>query len=125
MNTVTLGRIDDILDGDARGFDPGRTGRDVLFVVRRGAQLYGWLDRCPHEGATPLPYRRHAYLNKAGTRIVCYAHGAQFDVRTGECVIGPCLGQSLTPVSLATGDDGRIFADLGALHAPPNLTSTP
>jgi nitrite reductase/ring-hydroxylating ferredoxin subunit len=107
--TITLGRIEDIPDGASRGFDPAHSGRDTLFVVRRGTALHGWLDRCPHEGATPMPYRRHAYLNKAGTRIVCYAHGAQFEIDTGRCVVGPCLGDSLTPVPIELTDDGRVL----------------
>lgn len=105
-----LCHIDDIPDGGARGFDPGATGRDTMFVVRQGRVLHGWMDRCPHEGTTPMPYRRHAYLNKAGTRIVCGAHGAQFEVDTGRCVLGPCLGEALTPVPLELRPDGQVRA---------------
>lgn len=107
---VTLGRLDDIPDGGARGFDPEGSGRDTMFIVRQGKALHGWLDRCPHEGVTPLPYRRHAYLNKAATRIMCYAHGAQFEIDSGLCVGGPCLGRSLTPVPLQVLADGRMLA---------------
>lgn len=112
---VTLGRIDDIPDGGARGFDPGRTGRDTLFVVRRGAALHGWQDRCPHEVVTPLPYRRHAYLDAAGTCIVCCAHGARFDIASGECLAGPCKGQALTPVTLSVDAQGLLHARLPAV----------
>jgi nitrite reductase/ring-hydroxylating ferredoxin subunit len=108
-HSTTLCRIGDLPDGGARGFDPGGVGRDTVFVVRRGEVLYGWLDRCPHEGDTPLPYRRHAYLDAKGTRIVCFAHGAQFDIATGECLIGPCVGQALTPVPLEIEEDGRVL----------------
>lgn len=111
-NLVGLGWLDEIPDGEARGYDPAGTGRDTLFVVRLGSMLHAWRDRCPHEGATPMPYRRHKYLNAARTRIVCYAHGAQFDIATGRCLLGPCLGQALTRVPLSLGDDGEIRADL-------------
>jgi nitrite reductase/ring-hydroxylating ferredoxin subunit len=113
---VTLGRIADLPDGQARGFDPGRTGRDTLFVVRRGDALHGWLDRCPHEIVTPLPYRRHAYLDAAGARIVCSAHGAQFDVVSGECLAGPCLGEFLTPVPIGVSP-GELRAQIAARTA--------
>ena len=123
---VTLGRIDAIPDGQARGFDPGGTGRDTLFVVRRGAALHGWLDRCPHEVVTPLPYRRHAYLNAAGDRIVCSAHGAQFDIASGECLAGPCRGEFLTPVPLTATAHGELRAQLPAdLLAPVLPLSQP
>lgn len=110
---VPLGQLDDIPDGGARGFDPARTGRDTLFVVRQGERVYGWHDRCPHEEVTPLPYRRHAYLNARGTRIVCFAHGAQFDIATGECLAGPCLGQGLWKVALELTANGELLAHLG------------
>jgi len=125
MNTLmTLGRIDDIPDGGARGFDPGGTGRDTLFVVRRGTALHGWQDRCPHEGATPLPYRRHAYLNANGTRIVCFAHGAQFDIASGECLIGPCKGDALTKVPLTVTGNGELHAVLPCAPAASMSGST-
>lgn len=109
---ITLGRIDDIPDGEACGFDPARTGRDTLFVVRQGDALYGWLDRCPHEVVTPLPYQRHKYLNASRTRIVCFAHGAQFDIASGQCLLGPCCGESLTKVPLTITDGGELLATL-------------
>jgi nitrite reductase/ring-hydroxylating ferredoxin subunit len=109
---ITLGHIDDIPDGESRGFDPLGAGRDTLFVVRQGERLHGWHDRCPHEGVTPLPYRRHAYLNKKRTRIVCYAHGAQFEIDSGLCVLGPCVGERLTPVPLAIAHDGAVTCEM-------------
>ena len=109
---VNLGRLDEIPDGEARGYDPAGNGRDTLFVVRLGSVLHGWRDGCPHEVVTPLPYRRHKYLNAARTRIVCHAHGAQFDIATGECLRGPCLGQALTRVPLNVDGNGEILADV-------------
>jgi nitrite reductase/ring-hydroxylating ferredoxin subunit len=109
---VPLCHADDLPDRSARGFDPGMTGRDTLFVVRLGDTLHGWHDRCPHEGATPLPYRRHAYLNKAATRIVCFAHGAQFDIGSGQCLVGPCIGQALAKVPLTISADGLLMAEV-------------
>jgi len=122
---VTLGRIDDIPDGGARGFDPAHTGRDTVFVVRRGGSLHGWRDRCPHEVVTPLPYRRHAYLNATGTRIVCFAHGAQFDIASGECLIGPCKGAALTKVPLVVAENGELHAVLPCAAALSISGSTP
>ncbi|MHA4871869.1 Rieske (2Fe-2S) protein [Duganella sp. PWIR1] len=105
---VILCHVDDIADGAARGFDPEGTGHDTLFAVRRGDNIYGWYDRCPHEGDTPLPYKRHAYLNKAATRIVCYAHGAQFDIASGAGLAGPCLGLALSRAPLAVDANGYV-----------------
>lgn len=105
-----LCHLDDVPDGDARGFDPQACGQDSVLVVRQGSHLHGYLDICPHYGDTPLPWRRHAYLNGARDKIVCAAHGALFDIATGACVSGPCLGQSLTPVRLQVEADGAVYA---------------
>ncbi|MDD2610229.1 MAG: Rieske 2Fe-2S domain-containing protein [Giesbergeria sp.] len=110
QRSILLCHLHDIPDGSARGFDPGGVGRDTVFVVRRGDCVHGWYDQCPHEGLTPLPYRRHHYLNKAGNRIVCFAHGALFEIDSGQCVRGPCLGQALRSLPLTLLKDGRIMA---------------
>ena len=100
--------IEDLPHGAARGFDPCNAAEDPLFVVRHGDALYAYRDRCPHEG-TRLPWRRHGYLNRDGSRIVCYAHGAEFDIASGRCLLGPCLGQSLDPVKLEITERGEIY----------------
>lgn len=98
-----------IPEGGARGFDPEATGSDTMFVVRKYGRLYGWRDACPHYGGTPMAWRKDAYVNADGTRIVCAAHGAQFDMRTGACTLGPCLGQSLDRIELAVTQDNDIY----------------
>jgi nitrite reductase/ring-hydroxylating ferredoxin subunit len=105
---VFLCRLDDLADGASRGFDPGRTGQDTVLLVRRGATIHGWRDACPHHGGTPMAWRKDAYLNAARDRIVCAAHGAQFDIETGVCTLGPCLGQRLQPVELTVTAAGNI-----------------
>ncbi|PQP00289.1 (2Fe-2S)-binding protein [Massilia phosphatilytica] len=105
---VILCRLDDLPDGASRGFDPGRTGQDTVLLVRRGATIHGWRDACPHHGGTPMAWRKDEYLNAARDRIVCAAHGAQFDIETGVCTLGPCLGQRLEPVELTVTAVGSI-----------------
>jgi nitrite reductase/ring-hydroxylating ferredoxin subunit len=104
---MRLCHISELPDGESRGFDPQRTGQHTLFVVRQGTQLHGWANACPHHG-TPMAWRAHEYLNAARDRIVCAAHGAQFEIDSGRCTLGPCLGQNLMPVSLAVHDDGDV-----------------
>lgn len=110
MDQVTLCRIDSLPDGGARGFDPLGRGHDTVFVVRRGGALHAYLDLCPHYGDTRLPWRKDAYLDAAGEAIVCAAHGARFDIATGHCLLGPCLGRSLTPVPLGLNSNGEVTA---------------
>jgi nitrite reductase/ring-hydroxylating ferredoxin subunit len=117
---MRLCHLDDLPDGDSRGFDPHATGRDTIVVVRQGSALHAWANACPHHG-TPMAWRKNAFLNAARDRIVCGAHGAQFEIDTGLCTLGPCLGQSLRPVPLHIHVSGEVhLAD-----APHELETRP
>ena len=96
---IDLCHLEDIQSGHARGFDLDDSGRDDLFVVRQERRLYAYRNNCPHQNAT-LPWREHAYLNANGDRIVCAAHGAQFDIATGECILGAALGRRLDSIAV-------------------------
>jgi nitrite reductase/ring-hydroxylating ferredoxin subunit len=104
-----LCHLSELPDRASRGFDADSRGRDSLFIVRRGDQLVAWRNACPHIDGAPMAWRKHAYLNANGSRIVCSAHGAQFDIDSGECLLGPCLGQRLTPVALSVDEGGEVF----------------
>jgi nitrite reductase/ring-hydroxylating ferredoxin subunit len=104
-----LCRVDEIADGAARGFDTKAAGRDTIFIVRRGNAVNAWRDACPHVDGAPLAWRKDAYLNADGQAIVCYGHGAVFDLDTGVCSQGPCIGQSLTPVAVERDPEGALW----------------
>ncbi|MDQ0455689.1 Rieske (2Fe-2S) protein [Rhizobium paknamense] len=100
----------DIGEGEAKGFGPIDGGRRKIILVRRDGMLHAWLDACPHYSTgTPMAWKTDAYLNGEKTHLTCHSHHALFDMATGECVLGPCLGQSLTPVTITMDDDGQIF----------------
>ncbi len=95
-----LCRMDDLPDGRSRGFDPLGEGRDTMFIVRQGDRLYGYRNHCPHYSNARMAWKKDEFLNVDRSRIMCGAHGALFDIETGQCTLGPCLGDSLTPVAL-------------------------
>ncbi|MFH1797599.1 MAG: Rieske 2Fe-2S domain-containing protein [Pseudomonadota bacterium] len=103
-----LCRLDDLAEGEARGFEVAGLNRKVI-LVRRRAKVFAWRDACPHYPAgTPMAWKTDAYLTGDRSRLTCHAHGAQFDIETGECVSGPCLGQLLTPVPVTLSQSGGI-----------------
>ncbi|AOK19247.1 hypothetical protein WT26_25225 [Burkholderia cepacia] len=106
---VRLCNLHELPDRGSRGFDPHAIGRDMVLVVRDGASVYAYADSCPHHPGAPMAWRKDAYLNGDGTRIVCHGHGAQFDIATGACVLGPCLGQALTPLSLDVDERDDVW----------------
>lgn len=92
---VSLGPLDQIADGAARAFVLElRAGRFHGFVVRRGEQVFGYVDRCPHMGL-PLAQKLDDFV--MGEHIACSWHGALFEISSGACVGGPCAGAALTP----------------------------
>lgn len=104
---VKLGALDDIADGAARNYVLQlRAGRFHGFVVRQGATVVGYVDRCPHMGL-PLAQTLDAYLTPDGSAITCSWHAALFAIDDGRCLGGPCPGQSLTRWPVAV-DDGAI-----------------
>jgi nitrite reductase/ring-hydroxylating ferredoxin subunit len=103
-----IGRIDDLRDGEARAFGPFDGDRMKAFAVRKGDRLYAYWDACPHYGNTPMAWRKDAYLNTAGDRIVCASHGAEFEIETGCCVHGAALGLSLERAPIEATADGAI-----------------
>jgi len=107
--TMLLCRLDEVPDGQARGFDRGGHRRDRIFMVRRGETVVAYRDACPHFGDTPMAWRTDAYLNGDGTYIACHSHGALFDIATGECIQGPCLGQSLRRVEVMVTEEGEVL----------------
>lgn len=97
--------------GDVRAFTIGAGDWPLRgFVVRVGALLRGYVNRCPHAGH-PLNLLPGRFLTPDGALLLCSSHGALFEKLTGYCVAGPCAGRSLTPVALAVRSGFVMLAD--------------
>ena len=103
-----LCRLDDIEDGQAKGFTlgPGPEAREI-FVVREGARVFGYVNSCPHLGS-PLDWQGDRFISLDSGLIMCATHGALFEIADGFCVDGPCVGQNLEPVPVVIDADGRV-----------------
>jgi len=105
---VRLGALDLIADRKARNFVLQIGERRFHgFVVRSGAMVRGYVDRCPHAGL-PLAQKLDDYMTADGAHIACSWHGALFESDKGLCVGGPCPGARLTPWPVEVRD-GMIF----------------
>ena len=95
----------DLPEVGARGFD-FRSDDQVFagFVVRRGAEVFGYVDSCPHAG-WPLAVADR-YLTREKDLLVCSGHGALFRIDDGLCVAGPCADAALIawPVEIRDGE---------------------
>jgi nitrite reductase/ring-hydroxylating ferredoxin subunit len=101
--------LNELKHGESRGFDPFKLGRDTIFVVRKEFEVYGYRNSCPHIDGAPLAWRKDRYLNASGTHIVCFGHGAEFDISNGICILGPCQGESLETAELIIDPTGAIL----------------
>lgn len=111
---ITLGPLDAIPDRTARSYVLQlRAGRFHGFVVRRGDMVHGYVDRCPHMGL-PLAQTLDAYLTPDTGLIACSWHSALFDIDSGTCVGGPCVGQRLTPWPVELRDGMIVTGGLPA-----------
>jgi nitrite reductase/ring-hydroxylating ferredoxin subunit len=91
------------------------------FVVRVGATVRGYVNRCPHAGH-PLNLLPERFLSPDGTLILCSSHGALFEKGTGYCVAGPCAGRSLTPVAVEVCCGFVLLADSVDVNALADAT---
>lgn len=72
---------------------------ESLILHRDGDRVRAWLNVCPHAGRR-LDWAPGRFLLSKARELVCAAHGASFELDGGECVAGPCRGQSLRAVAV-------------------------
>lgn len=106
---IRLCAADELAEGQSRGFE---IAGDKLFAVRKDGQVFVYRNRCPHRGI-PLEWLPDQFLDHSASLIQCATHGALFLIDSGECVAGPCAGQSLEALGCAE-NDGAIWVE-----APP------
>lgn len=118
-----LCRLEEIADGEGRGFVIGAGVDEVaLFVVRSGSGAFAYLNACPHLG-TPLDWGGFdgdgRFVSADSGNLLCATHGAEFRLEDGYCLAGPCLGDNLQGVRLARDPDGLLrFQGLVAAPKP-------
>ncbi|OMH32052.1 Rieske 2Fe-2S domain-containing protein [Motiliproteus sp. MSK22-1] len=102
-----LCQLDDIKEGHSRGFNIGDI---AIIAIIKEQQLYLYRNRCPHRGIN-LEWLPDQFLDADRQLIQCATHGALFLIHSGQCVQGPCLGQSLEAIPF-TVSEGAVFIDL-------------
>ena len=108
-----LCRLEDIPNPGGREFIFGDPPTPFeMFVVRKGAEAWGYFNSCPHAGS-PLNWTPENFLDSSKTLIQCATHGAQFKMENGACVSGPCPGSRLTPIPVVVRDGKILIAGPG------------
>jgi len=108
---TVLGPLEEIPDGEAKEYVFGR-GTTVfsMFVVRRGDQVYGYLNLCPHY-SSPLNARAGQFLSDDKRHIRCTMHFAEFRIEDGYGVKGAASGCWLDPVPVHVVDGQIVITE--------------
>lgn len=97
----SLHEVEALLDGDAES---------LLLYRDAGGDVRAFLNVCPHAGRR-LDWAPGKFLRAKDGLLVCAAHGASFDLGSGECMAGPCRGERLRGVDVHCVDgDVRLGA---------------
>lgn len=121
--------LDELPQGTVRSFEllrkkkSGRAIKWSIFVVRAAEQdaLFGYVNKCPHQ-PVPLDWEGNPILDPSAMQLQCGKHGARFTLDDGQCVHGPCLGESLQSVALQVRD-GAVYVHGVELVAPEQCAS--
>jgi len=96
-----LCRVDEIADGDAKGFPPAPGGFSGLVAWRQGDDVRVYVNSCPHIG-TPLDWLPDRFMSRDGKYIICATHGAAFaptrlEIRLTSQSPWTSIGRRITP----------------------------
>lgn len=103
-NMITLCHIDELEEGKTRGFEVAELS---IIALKKHGSVFLYANRCPHLGLN-LEFQPDDFLNYDETYIQCSTHGAMFTLDSGECVLGPCKGESLQQIDYELVD-GQIM----------------
>jgi nitrite reductase/ring-hydroxylating ferredoxin subunit len=105
---VLVGPVLEIDDPGCREFQIGDGDWPFRgFVVRQGDKVFAYQNYCAHVGHQ-LNWTPDGFLTKDHKTIICASHGAQYEIDTGVCSRGPCMGKSLRKVDVEVRD-GLIY----------------
>jgi nitrite reductase/ring-hydroxylating ferredoxin subunit len=77
------------------------------FVIQAGKEVKAYLNRCPHAGS-PLDFGDNEFFTDDKKWLLCRAHGAVFEPKTGLCIGGPCAGESLSEIQVESLGRDRL-----------------
>ncbi len=99
--------FDTLQEDQSKGFE---LDGHSLFAVRKDGLVHVYLNQCPHL-SIQLEFMPDQFLDSENYFIQCSTHGALFEIDSGNCISGPCVGDRLTPIESKT-ENNQIFIRL-------------
>ncbi|HXJ01166.1 MAG TPA: Rieske 2Fe-2S domain-containing protein [Micropepsaceae bacterium] len=111
MTPIFLCRIDQLKDPGTWNvvLGEGEAALDIVIVQTRGAR-HAYINSCPHQ-FIPLETFPNHFLTDDRKYLVCSGHGARFELATGACYSGPCLGRGLDRLAIEEKDGALYLAE--------------
>ena len=99
-----LGDIDQFIEGEAYGIDLDNMS---IVLIHWHGRFFVYENRCPHRSIR-LEWQPNQFLDYEKQFIQCAMHGALFRIEDGECIAGPCPGETLNAIPFHT-KEGKIY----------------
>jgi len=111
VTPIFLCRIDQLQDPGTWNvvLGEGEAELDIIVVQTEGTR-HAYINSCPHQ-FIPLETFPNHFLTDDRKYLVCSGHGARFDLATGACISGPCLGQGLDRLAIEEKEDALYLAE--------------
>lgn len=96
-------------DRTARNFQTLLGGR--LFeglVIRKGGGYFAYQNLCKHLPVT-LDLRDGQVFTHDKEKLLCHLHGAVYEIETGLCTAGPCVGASLRKLEVVEEESRLVI----------------
>ena len=110
---ISLVATRDLKEGTSRGIE---INNKFLFAIKKDDLCHVYWNICPHIG-TPLEWQEDQFLDDGGEFIRCATHGALFDIDSGKCLSGPCMGKKLHKIPFKICND-MIIVNESDLQPP-------
>jgi len=97
---VRVASLAEVPEGEMRAYDMA-SGRIAIAHVEN--ELFAFGDECTHEGCSLA----EGELGEQEESVICPCHGSEFDLRTGEPIVGPAA-DPLPFFSVRVTSDGWV-----------------
>jgi len=98
-----------LADGQARGFQAKVKGKIFHgLIVKKGEAYFAYRNQCRHLAIT-LDLNDEQFFNAEGTHLQCQMHGATYEIESGECIAGPCVGAFLEKLDLRVEEERLVI----------------
>jgi|SaaInl5LU_22_DNA_1037371.scaffolds.fasta_scaffold03254_6 nitrite reductase/ring-hydroxylating ferredoxin subunit len=112
--SIPLCTTSDFQDSQAREFE--LNGQSIILISWYGA-WYAYINNCPHAN-WPLNLDPDVFFDSDRQFLQCSNHMALFEVKSGICQAGPCVGDRLVALPVEIRGD-KVYVEVDSIKSDP------